>query len=171
MNNLNPEKIYSMSVLKGEKAIGEYGEKASSGAIKVVLKKEQIIEVTEKDYSNAEDVPFAIIEEVPVFPGCTGTKSELKACLNKNLRQHAKVNFNKDLAQTLNLEPGRKKVYIQFKILKNGGVEIIGARAPHPKLEVEARRVVNLIPKMTPGKQGGKPVKVTYMLPISLSVE
>ena len=39
-------------------------------------------------------------------------------------------------------------IYIQFKILKDGNIEIVGARAPHPTLETEARRVVNLLPKM-----------------------
>ena len=62
MNNVNPEKIQSVSVLKGEKAIVEYGEKASSGAITIVLKKEALIEVTAKGDSYIEDIPFRLIE-------------------------------------------------------------------------------------------------------------
>ena len=39
------------------------------------------------------------------------------------------------------------------------------------ELEAEAKRVVNLLPKMTPGEQKGKPVNVTYMLPISFNID
>ena len=127
----------------------------------IVFEEEEII----------EDVPFAIIEDVPVYPGCKGTKKEKKACLNRSLQKHVVRKFNADLAGDLGLEPGKKKIYIQFKITKTGGIEIVAARAPHPRLEKEARRVVSLIPKMTPGKQRGRPVNVTYMLPISFNVE
>lgn len=131
---------------------------------------EEIVEVGEVD-DFLEDVPFAIIEDVPVYPGCKGTKEEKKACLNKALRKHVARKFNVDLAGELGLQPGKKKIYIQFKITKTGGIEIVAARAPHPRLEKEARRVVSLLPKMTPGKQRGRPVNVTYMLPISFNVE
>ena len=130
----------------------------------------EIVEVFEEE-EIIEDVPFAIIEDVPVYPGCKGTKKEKKACLNRSLQKHVVRKFNADLAGDLGLEPGKKKIYIQFKITKTGGIEIVAARAPHPRLEKEARRVVSLIPKMTPGKQRGRPVNVTYMLPISFNVE
>jgi protein TonB len=130
----------------------------------------EIVEVFEEE-EIIEDVPFAIIEDVPVYPGCKGTKKEKKACLNRSLQKHVVRKFNADLAGDLGLEPGKKKIYIQFKITKTGGIEIVAARAPHPRLEQEARRVVSLIPKMTPGKQRGRPVNVTYMLPISFNVE
>lgn len=131
---------------------------------------EEIIEVEEEE-EVIEDVPFAIIEEVPGYPGCKGSKAEKKACLNKSLQKHVARKFNADLAGDLGLAPGKKKIYIQFKITKTGGIEIVGARAPHPRLEKEAKRVVSLLPKMTPGRQRGRPVNVTYMLPISFNVE
>ncbi len=134
--------------------------------------KPEIKEISDREQFNGkEDIPFRLIEEPPVYPGCAGSKEELKACLNKSLQIHIVRKFNADLAGTLGLEPGKKKIYIQFKILNDGTVKIVGARAPHPDLETEARRVVNLIPKMNPGKQGGKSVNVTYMLPLSFNVE
>ena len=131
---------------------------------------EEIVEVEEEEEFD-EDVPFAIIEDVPVYPGCKGTKAQKKACLNKSLQKHVARKFNGDLAGDLGLSPGKKKIYIQFKITKTGTIEVVAARAPHPRLEKEARRVVMLLPKMTPGKQRGRPVNVTYMLPISFNVE
>jgi protein TonB len=130
---------------------------------------EEIVEVEEEEDFN-EDVPFAIIEDVPVYPGCKGTKVQKKACLNMSMQKHVQRKFNGDLAGDLGLS-GKQKIYIQFKITKTGGIEIIGARAPHAKLEKEARRVVNLLPKMEPGKQRGRAVNVTYMLPITFDVQ
>ena len=58
-----------------------------------------------------------------------------------------------------------------FKIDQTGSITEIQARAPHPRLQKEAERVVKTLPKMTPGKQRGRPVSVRYSLPISFLVE
>lgn len=133
---------------------------------------EEIIEVEEEEEID-EDIPFAIIEDVPIYPGCEKerTKEGKKACLNKAMQKHVARKFNGELASDLGLPPGKQKIYIQFKITKTGTIEILGARAPHKRLEKEAKRVVSLLPKMTPGKQRGRAVNVTYMLPISFNVE
>ena len=53
----------------------------------------------------------------------------------------------------------------------NGNIVDIQARAPHKKLKEEAIRVIKLLPKMEPGKQQGKPVKVRYSMPIIFKIE
>ena len=90
--------------------------------------------------------------------------------MNKKIAQFIGKKFNTDLAGELGLS-GVQKIYVLFKIDKNGEVTDIRARAPHPRLEKEAERVVNLLPKMIPGKQRGKPVRVPYSLPISFQVQ
>lgn len=139
----------------------------------LILEKKGVLEgatrkFLEVDAIKGDDVPFAIVDNVPVFPGCEG--KDPKACLNRGIQEFVAKEFNADIAQTLGLSPGKKKIYVQFKITKTGDVEILGARAPHKDLEAEARRVVNLLPKMTPGKQNGKDVNVTYMLPIAFNI-
>jgi protein TonB len=57
-----------------------------------------------------------------------------------------------------------------FKIDKNGNIEGVRSRAPHPALEEEAIRVVNSLPTFTPGKNNGKNVIVPYSLPIIFQV-
>ena len=148
-----------------EETIIESTETDESEKIEV----EEIVEVEEEEVFE-EDVAFAVIEDVPVYPGCTGTKQQKKDCLNKKMQKHVQRKFNAELAGELGLS-GKQKIYVQFKITKTGGIQIMGARAPHKKLEKEAKRVVNLLPKMEPGKQRGRPVNVTYMLPISFNVE
>ncbi len=130
-----------------------------------------IVTVNE-DEDVAEDVPFAIIENAPVFPGCESKpKSEQKKCLSDNITALVNKKFNVDLATDLGLTPGKKRISVIFKIDKNGDVVDIQARAPHPRLEKEAIRVVGLIPKMTPGKQRGRAVGVKYSLPIVFNVQ
>ena len=58
-----------------------------------------------------------------------------------------------------------------FTFDKNGQVTNIKARSKYKALEKEAKRVIALLPKVTPGKQKGKTVKVTYTLPIIFKVE
>ncbi len=116
-------------------------------------------------------VSFAIIEDVPVFPGCEGSKEELRICLQKKITQHVNRNFNVGLATELKLKPGINRIFVLFKIDKDGNITDVKARAPHQKLADEAIRVVNLLPQMIPGKQKGDAVGVKYSLPIAFKVE
>lgn len=132
--------------------------------------------VVEKESKNAEkesdDVAFAVIENVPIFPGCEGleTNKELKDCMSKSISSMVINNFNLGLAGTLGLE-GKQRISVQFKIDIYGFVTDVLARAPHPDLEGEAKRVINLLPKFIPGKQRGEAVGVLYSLPIIFEVE
>lgn len=127
---------------------------------------EEIIEEEEVE----KDIPFAIIEDPPIYPGCKGTKEEMKQCMQDKINAHVTKNFNINLAQELGLTEGKKKVYVQFKIDKTGEIIDIRARGPHARLEKEAIRVVELLPRMTPGKQRTRPVRVSYTLPITMMV-
>jgi protein TonB len=162
-----PDKI---EVVKDDKKIIETQLKSTESDEKVAIKVREIVEVKE-DEDVVEDVPFAIIEDVPVFPGCTGTKEQKRECLSDKISQHVNKKFNADLAQELGLSPGKKRIFVMFKIDKNGDVVDIEARAPHVRLEKEAIRVIESLPKMQPGKQRGRAVGVKYSLPITFNVE
>jgi TonB family protein len=79
------------------------------------------------------------------------------------------ANFDTKIGKALNLT-GVNRVIVQFKIDENGNVVDVKSRAPHPKLEEEAKRVINSLPQMTPGEQNGKAVGVMYSLPIVFQV-
>lgn len=123
-----------------------------------------------KDYSNADVVPFAAIDQVPVYPGCEDAKDQ-KKCLVEKITKFVNTNFNTGLSKNLGLQPGRKRVYVQFEIDKEGKIVDVRARGPHKDLEKEAVRVINKIPQMIPGEENGKKVGVKYTLPITLNVE
>ena len=135
---------------------------------------EEIVEVEEVEVEEVEEdveVPFSVIENVPIFPGCEkGNNAAKKKCMSEKISKFIQRKFNTDLAQDLGLE-GVQRVIVVFKIDKKGDITGVRARAPHPKLEAEAARVVNLLPKMKPGRQRGKPVTVPYSLPIKFQIE
>jgi protein TonB len=162
-----PDKIEVVKdEIEVEETVIESTETDETEAIEV----DKIVEVEEED-DIMEDVPFAIIEDVPVYPGCKGNKDELRACLQDNITKHVNRKFNSELASDLGLSPGVKRIFVMFKIDKNGNITDVQARAPHVRLQEEAIRVVELLPKMTPGKQRGRPVGVKYSLPIAFKVE
>jgi protein TonB len=117
------------------------------------------------------EVPFSVIENVPVFPGCEGGNNDAKKkCMSDKISDFVNKKFNTDLASELGLS-GRQRINVIFKIDKTGNIVGIRARAPHPGLEKEATRVIGLLPKMQPGKQRGKAVTVPYSLPIIFQVQ
>ncbi|MCB0382946.1 MAG: energy transducer TonB, partial [Psychroserpens sp.] len=121
----------------------------------------------EKPTEEIEIFNMKDVEVVPIYPGCekASTNSERTKCMSKKLGQLIQRKFNTELAADLGLD-GLQKIDVQFKIDRNGQITEIRTRAPMQQLEDEARRVVNKIPQMTPGKQRNKPVSVVYNLPI-----
>ena len=76
-----------------------------------------------------------------------------------------------ELPNTLGLEAGKKRVFIGFKIDKEGNVVNVDARAPHLKIKEEVIKVMNTLPKMIPGEDDGKKVVVKYSIPFTILVE
>ncbi|WP_117881798.1 energy transducer TonB [Aureibaculum luteum] len=136
---------------------------------KVEVTLDQVEEVVEEEVI-LDDVPFAIIEDAPIFPGCKGNKAALKKCLQEKIMKHVGKNFDVNLTNELGLEAGKKRVIVLFSIDRTGNISKVQARGPHARLEKEAIRVVNSLPKMIPAKQRGIPVGVKYTLPITLEV-
>jgi protein TonB len=109
-------------------------------------------------------VPFAIIEEVPVFPGCENA-TDKKACFNEMVQKHVQKNFKyPKTAEELGIE-GR--VFVQFVIGRDGNIAKIRTRGPDPSLEKEAHRIIATLPQMIPGRQRKRPVSVPYSIPIN----
>ncbi|APS38766.1 M56 family metallopeptidase [Salegentibacter sp. T436] len=123
--------------------------------------------VTEKEVG----VPFAVVEDVPVFVGCENlsTNEERKECMSRQISQFVNKNFNTGLGKQLNLK-GVNRVIAQFRIDRTGEVVDVKARASHPALQEEAIRVISELPQMQPGKQDGKDISVMYSLPIVFQV-
>ncbi len=126
------------------------------------------------DFVEPVEVPTNImaVQKVPIYPGCEKSKNneERRKCMSNKLSKLISKKFDSDLGAELGLS-GKQKIYVSFKINKQGEVEILKTRGPHKKLEREANRVVGKIPVMKPGKNNDKPVEVLYNLPITLSIQ
>jgi len=116
------------------------------------------------------DVPFAVIEDVPIFPGCESVaKSQRRACFQEQINKHIRRNFRyPEIAQEMGIQ-GR--VYVNFIIAKDGSITNIRMRGPDKNLENEAQRIISRLPKMTPGKQRGRAVRVPFSIPITFRLQ
>ena len=134
---------------------------------------EEIIEVEEVEIEEEVediDVPFAVIEDVPIFPGCEKVKkSERRNCFQDRMNRHIRKNFRyPEIAQEMGIQ-GR--VYVNFVIGKDGAITNIRMRGPDKNLEKEAQRIISKLPQMTPGKQRGRPVRVPFSIPITFRLQ
>ncbi|TYP76018.1 energy transducer TonB [Aquimarina intermedia] len=118
-----------------------------------------------------ESFPFIKVEAVPVFPGCETLLSneEKGSCFSEKIGKIISRKFDTSIGEKYGLK-GVQRIYTQFEVGKDGVVKNVLIRAPHPKLEKEARRIIKLLPKMTPGRQRGIPVSVNYQIPIVFKV-
>ena len=133
---------------------------------------EEIVEIEEVEIEEEfddVDVPFAVIEDVPIYPGCERVKkSERRNCFQEQINKHIRKNFRyPDIAQEMGIQ-GR--VYVSFIINKDGTIGSVRMRGPDKNLEKEAARIINKLPKMTPGKQRGRPVRVPFSIPITFKL-
>lgn len=136
-----------------------------------VDKDTKILEPEDIEVEEAEEevhVNWITIEEVPVFPGCENAKDK-RACFNEMMQKHIQKNFRyPKMAQEMGIQ-GR--VSTQFVIKNDGSIGAILKRGPHKILEEEATRILSKLPKMTPGKQRGTPVKVSFSIPINFKLQ
>ncbi len=129
----------------------------------------EVVEVIEEEFEDV-DVPFAVIEDVPIFPGCEKVaKSERRNCFQEQMNRHIRKNFRyPEIAQEMGIQ-GR--VYVNFIIAKDGSISNIRMRGPDKNLEAEAQRIISKLPQMTPGKQRGRPVRVPFSIPITFRLQ
>ncbi len=141
-------------------------ESTESGEDVVIAEQVDVDDVAVGELEEEEVVPFAVIENAPIFPGCEGlaTEAERRECFNQKVQEHITANFR---YPEMALEMGVSgRVFVTFEINTRGEVNNIRQRGPDRILETEARRIISTLPKMTPGKQRGRAAKVNYSIPI-----
>lgn len=98
---------------------------------------------------------YDVVEQMPSFPGGI---SGLRTYLNQNIRYPAEAQEN--------CVQGR--VIVRFVVEKDGHIsDVTVLRSVDPSLDKEAVRVIRNMPRWSPGKQGGEPVRVRYNVPVS----
>ena len=131
-------------------------------------------EVPEIDFTTFDEEPVDIpddtpeeIEEEPILdiaevePSFPGGAAAMAAWIQKEVKYP-------ELASEMG-EQGL--VYVKFVVNKDGSIEQVSVRkGVSDALDKEAIRVVKSMPKWTPGEQAGKPVRVSFTLPISFKL-
>jgi protein TonB len=114
-------------------------------------------EEVQEDVDAAE--PFVVVEEMPMFPGG-------EAALLQYIADHTQY---PEVAKENNVQG---KVIVRFCVTSKGGVDKVSIlKGVDEELDKEAIRVVQTLPAFKPGKQGGKPVPVWYMVPINFTLK
>ena len=112
-----------------------------------------------------DDVQFFAIEQKPMFEECKNVpKEEQERCFKKAL--DAFVSKTLVYPETAMQMGSQGRVVVQFRIKKDGNVEVINAQGKDKILEKEARRVIEKLPRLIPGKQRERPVAVIFSYPI-----
>ncbi len=107
----------------------------------------------------SKDDTYVVVEQMPQFPG--GEKAVLQF-LNDNLQYPPEAREQKI----------EGRVIIRFIVSSTGKVEdAMVLKSVHPLLDAEAVRVVSSMPDFIPGSQGGNPVNVYYMIPVTFALE
>ena len=182
LNQINPDNIKEVSVLKGESAIAFAGQEGKNGVILITLYKpgEKPVKVPVKEgdkqlgalsplsaQNTGEVELFKMVEEMPRFPGCEDNN---KSCADKKMLEFIYQNLRYPALARENGVEGT--VVVSFIVEKNGKIT-------EPKIvrEIgggcgdEVMRVVNLMPTWIPGKQRGEVVRVQYNLPVRFKLE
>ena len=119
-----------------------------------------------------EEIPFAVIEDIPVFPGCEKVaKTKRLECFQEQMAKHIKK--NQQYPERAQEDGIQGRVSVLFVIDKDGSITNVQVRGPKggELLEKEAKRVIEKLPKFKPGMQRGKPVKVKYSQPITFKLQ
>ncbi|MBM0654068.1 TonB family protein [Capnocytophaga genosp. AHN8471] len=114
-------------------------------------------------------IPFQVVEEKPKFIACEDVSKEKEAeCFKEQLNKHVIRYFYYPKEAIDKGIEGR--ININFQINTNGSVTVIGVRGTDKLLETVAKEIIEKLPTFIPGKQGGKPVPVTFNYPINFKL-
>lgn len=164
VGDLDPADIESITLRKDSAAITLYGPEAANGVVLITTKKGKpvravtddisIVEGRKLESSNDEEV-YMTVEQMPEFPG--GMQA-LFDFIQSNIKYPEEAKEKKIEGQ----------VFIRLCVTKTGDIDLVSVvRSAHPLLDAEAVRVVKMLPKWEPGRQGSKAVNVWYVIPIN----
>ena len=152
---MEPEEIASITILKDQHAVDQYGEEARNGVMLVTTKNgvKEISVPVEQD-----EKFFDVVEQMPQYPGGPQALFEFLA---KNIRY----------PEAAEKAGHQGRVIATFVVMKDGSISNAKiVKSVSPELDEEALRVLNAMPNWTPGRQNGQAVNVKYTVPISFAL-
>ncbi len=130
------------------------------------------IEVLEQVEEEVEDdTVFMIVENMPALGACKDMRGdERHQCTQMEIIKYVTKNTKyPPIAKDAGIQG---TVFVYFVVDKNGDVKDAKVlREVDPRLDKEALRVIQTLPKFEPGKQRGKPVSVQYTIPVKFIIK
>lgn len=173
LRTLNPDSIDMITVTLSEEVLTSYGKREKAKAMVVV------------DLKNVSDDGGGVLKEVGAGEGLNdrmaGTGKEGNTVVEQgevykvvedfprfpegNVQQY--IAWNLHYPEKALKDKVEGKVFVQFVIDTTGKVvEPKVIKSVSPELDAEALRVVSEMPAWKPGMQRGKPVRVSFTLPV-----
>ncbi len=157
MTELNPNDIEYINVIKGEAAKEKYGDKGANGVVEIYTKGfKKSVEASELlRFGNCEDQPNANMRN---------------ACSKKALANY--IISNMQYPKSAKEAGVEGKVIVSFTVKKNGTITAakVAGGSTNADLQKESLRMVNSMPKWTPGRKDGKAIDVEMKLPFSFDL-
>jgi len=113
---------------------------------------------------NVKGNTVSMKETAPVWNGCENEGNQ-KDCFNNMLMKHIKENIK--YSKNAKGEWIRGKAIVKMEVNEEGNVVVNSVESKHPELKKEAKRLMESIPTMTPGKLAGKPKAIKYTIPLT----
>ncbi len=172
---LDPKEIDNVSVIKNEDVLKEYANHFNADTSNGILfiktmestknSGKELANVTvvanrlEKEADTAKEEAFDVVEQMPEYPGGLA-----------ELMKYISMNVHYPEAAMKTGTQGR--VLVRFIIEEDGTVsDAKVVQRVSDELDAEALRVVSAMPKWTPGRQNGQPVRVKYTMPVTFRLQ
>ena len=172
---LDPKEIDNVSVIKNEDVLKEYANHFNADTSNGILfiktmestknSGKELANVTvvanrlEKEADTAKEEAFDVVEQMPEYPGGL-----------PELMKYISMNVHYPEAAMKTGTQGR--VVVRFIVEEDGTVsDARVVQRVSDELDAEALRVVSAMPKWTPGRQKGQPVRVKYTMPVTFRLQ
>ena len=136
----------------------------------IELDEDTEIEIIEEDDDVDDDTPFMIVENMPALAQCkTMRGDERHQCTQMEIIKYVSKNTKyPPIAKDAGIQG---TVFVYFVVGKDGKVKDVKVlREVDSRLDKEAKRVVESLPRFDPGSQRGKNVSVQYTIPVKFII-
>ena len=136
----------------------------------IELDEDTEIEIIEDDDDVDDDTPFMIVENMPALGPCKSLRGdERHQCTQMEIIRYVSKNTKyPPIAKDAGIQG---TVFVYFVVGKDGNVKNVKVlREVDSRLDKEAKRVVESLPRFEPGQQRGKSVSVQYTIPVKFII-
>ncbi len=125
---------------------------------------ETVVSTVTQEGENVDAAPPPVVEDEVFDLAAVQEQPEFPGGMEKMYEFMGKTQKYPDMEYEAGIQG---KVYVQFTVAKDGSIEEAKVlRSVSDGLDKEALRMVKSMPKWSPGKMGGKPVKCRFNLPV-----